>query len=237
MVTVLRKNGARYLAGFCASFVSLAMSLSAACMSSPASAIIPTKVVGSTPLVPSVKAESHPFWVELTPAQRIALSPLESEWSKIDAFRKKKWLEISSRYASMKPDEQQRLQEKMRIWAKLSPEQRRHAREVYSRTKSLDAEQKSAEWQQYQKLPENEKKRLAKDIAAKKHVANLPTVPAAPIIKPPKVLASPDSKLTGVSGAQPASAASPASAPVPISPIPSELAAPTNPPASAVPAK
>jgi hypothetical protein len=163
-------------------------------MSPPAPVVGPAKPPVGTTIVSPVKAETHPLWTELTPAQRIALAPLESEWSKIDTFRKKKWLQISSRFSSMKPDEQQRLQEKMRIWAKLSPDQRRHAREVYSRTKNLDAEQKSAEWQQYQQLPEIEKKRLAKDIAAKKHVANLPTTPVSPAIKPPKVLGNPAAK-------------------------------------------
>lgn len=142
----------------------------------------------SLPAVPAAKAEVHPYWTELTVAQQTALAPLQSEWSKIDIFRKKKWLQISSRYASMKPDEQQRLQDNMRVWAKLSPDQRRHAREVYSRTKSLDAEQKSAQWQEYQSLPETEKKRLAKDISAKKHVTALPPTPVTPSITPPKVL-------------------------------------------------
>ena len=146
-----------------------------------------------TPINPS-KAEAHPHWHELTAAQQVALAPLQAEWSKIDTFRKKKWVQISSRFASMKPDEQQRLQENMRIWAKLSPDERRRARETYSRTKSLDPEQKSAQWQQYQQLSDAEKKKLAADIAAKKHVANLPNMSNTTIIKPPTALAVPGTK-------------------------------------------
>ena len=148
---------------------------------------------GSLAIAPQ-KAEAKPFWAELTPAQQLALAPLQSEWSKIDSFRKKKWLQISSRFNNMKPDEQQRLQENMRAWAKLSPEERRHAREVYSRTKTLDAEQKSAQWQQYQQLPDTEKKQLATDIPAKKNVANLPKTGSVPVIKPPNVLGVPVAK-------------------------------------------
>ena len=168
------------------------------------------------------KAEVHPFWTELTDAQRVALAPLQSEWSKIDTFRKKKWLQISSRFASLKPDEQQRLQEKMRIWAKLSPDERRHAREAYSRTKSLDAEQKSAQWQQYQQLPETEKMRLSKDIAAKKHVANLPTKAGSQLITPPKVLEVPATK-TGPAAVKPSSAAGVIET-VPVAPGPATVA-------------
>ncbi len=218
-VTILRKDSARCLTGFCAALALLVTSCLAVGMSPPAPVVAPTKPPVSATAVTPLRAETHPFWSELTPAQQIALAPLEVEWSKIDTFRKKKWLQISSRFSSMKPDEQQRLQEKMRVWAKLSPDQRRHAREVYSRTKNLDAEQKSAEWQQYQQLPETEKKRLAKDIAAKKHVANLPTSPVSPVITPPKVLGNQAARNSAAS----------ATVPTPTAPV--------VPAASAVPAK
>jgi hypothetical protein len=121
------------------------------------------------------KLGTKPLWTELTPAQQQALAPLAAEWDKVDTLRKKKWLEIGNKFASMKPDEQQRIQERMREWVKLTPEQRRVARESFARSKKLDADQKSAQWQEYQQLPEEQKKKLADDDAAKKHVANLPT--------------------------------------------------------------
>jgi hypothetical protein len=120
------------------------------------------------------KLATKPLWSELTPAQQQALAPLAAEWDKVDTLRKKKWLEIGNKFASMKPDEQQRIQERMREWVKLTPEQRRVARESFARSKKLDADQKSAQWQEYQQLPEEQKKKLAADDAAKKRVANLP---------------------------------------------------------------
>lgn len=129
-----------------------------------------SKVPASKPQAP-VK----PLWVELTPAQRQALSPLAVEWDKLDSFRKKKWLAIGNKYASMKPEEQQRVQDRMRDWVRLTPEQRRVARENYARAKKLDRDQKSAHWQQYQQLPEEQKKKLAEASASKKHVATLPS--------------------------------------------------------------
>lgn len=122
------------------------------------------------PIQPATK----PVWAELTPAQQQALAPLATEWDKIEDIRKKKWLEIANKFSAMKPDEQQRMHTRMRDWAKLTPEQRRVARESYARSKKLNPDQKSAQWQQYQQLPEDQKKKLAADTASKKHVANLP---------------------------------------------------------------
>lgn len=119
-----------------------------------------------------------PVWTELTPAQQQALAPLAAEWDKLDSFRKHKWLAIGNKFAKMKPDEQQRVHERMREWVKLTPEQRRIARESYARAKKLNPAQKSAQWQQYQRLPEEQKKKLAADATSKKRVAALPSATA-----------------------------------------------------------
>jgi hypothetical protein len=116
-----------------------------------------------------------PLWADLTPVQQQALAPLAPEWDKLDSFRKNKWLAIGNRYASMKPDEQLRVQERMREWVRLTPEQRRIARESYARAKKLNPDQKSAHWEEYQQLPEEQKKKLAEASASKKHVATLPS--------------------------------------------------------------
>jgi hypothetical protein len=118
---------------------------------------------------------TNPTWMELTPLQQQALAPLAVEWDTIDAVRKKKWLAIGNKFASMKPAEQQRIQKRMRQWIELTPEQRRIARNSYVRAKKLNPEQKSAQWQQYQQLSEEQKKKLAADAASKRHVANLPS--------------------------------------------------------------
>lgn len=120
-------------------------------------------------------AAVHPLWTELSPAQQQALAPLAPEWDKLDSFRKNKWLAIGNKYAAMKPEEQQRVQERMRDWVKLTPEQRRIARESYARAKKLRPDQKTEQWQRYQQLPEEQKQQLAADAASKKHVATLPS--------------------------------------------------------------
>jgi hypothetical protein len=122
-------------------------------------------------------AYARPLWTELNPAQQQALEPLAADWDKLDGGRKKKWIELTKRYASLTPEQQTRMQERMRVWLKLTPEQRRVARESYSRAKKLEPDQKSAQWQEYQQLSDEQKKKLAEEAVVRKRVTNLP--PAA----------------------------------------------------------
>ncbi len=140
---------------------------SAFAQTAPTQAVAPT--TSGTPA-----AVAKPRWADLSPAQQQALAPLATEWDSLEAVRKNKWLAIANKFPGMRPEEQQRIQERMRDWVKLTPEQRRLARENYVRAKKLNPDQKSAQWEQYQQLPEEEKKKLATDAAAKKKVATLP---------------------------------------------------------------
>ena len=149
--------------------------------SSSAAVTVPSSSAGNSVAAKpqqQVQSATKPLWTELTPAQQQALAPLASEWDKLDSLRKNKWLAIGNKYAAMKPAEQQRVHERMRDWVKLTPEQRRIARESYARAKKLNPDQKSAQWRQYQQLPEDQKKKLAADAASKKHVATLPSASA-----------------------------------------------------------
>ena len=104
---------------------------------------------------------AQPKWSELSRERQQALQPLAGQWDTLDNTRRKKWIVVADRYPAMKPEEQKRMQSRMADWARLTPEQRRVARENYQKSKSLPAEQKKAEWQQYQTLPEAQKQRLA----------------------------------------------------------------------------
>ncbi len=136
------------------------------------------------PAAPVAASLDKPFWKELTRPQQIALDPLKGEWDKMEGLRKQKWLEIANRYASMKPDEQVRVHERMRAWIIMTPDERRLVRENYTLSKKLDKEQKSAKWEQYQQLPEEEKRKLAADAATKKGVTNLPPKSQPKAVKP-----------------------------------------------------
>lgn len=110
----------------------------------------------------------RPLWRELSPAQRTALEPLASEWDAMDGVRKRKWLEMSSHFASLKPEDQARVHERMREWVRLTPAERKLARDTYKRTKKLAPGEKTATWQSYQQLPQDQKQKLAESGAARK---------------------------------------------------------------------
>ncbi|WGY67561.1 DUF3106 domain-containing protein [Burkholderia cepacia] len=127
----------------------------------PASAATgPTTELPSLPL-PLPAATGPLSWARLTPAQHAALAPFADQWDGFSDARKRKWLKIASRFAKLSPDDQKRLQDRMAEWAKMTPEQRRVARENYQSAKELSAQARERAWKAYQQLPEEQKERLA----------------------------------------------------------------------------
>jgi len=150
----------------------------AALVSSPVAA-----VTGQKAVTPPEKI----MWKDLTPAQQKALEPLSGEWDGIEPIRKQKWLAIATRYARMKEDEQARVQERMREWVRMSPEERRQIRQNYARAQKLNPTQKAVSWEEYQTLSDEQKKELAAKGAIKKQVVNLPTPTQAKMPTPAPV--------------------------------------------------
>ena len=167
----------------------------------------------SAPLTKAAKpaAEQGVRWQELKPAQQTLLKPLEREWPAIGAQHKQKWLEMSTRFPSMPPEEQSRIQERMTEWARLTPQQRSQARLNFQEAKQLPATDRKARWDAYQALPPEEKRRLAaraapaasstvgldskaaaRDSQAKSNIVPNPALTARPkVIAPVVVQASP----------------------------------------------
>ena len=131
---------------------------------------------------PPAKTLDKPLWRELSRAQQAALKPLQPEWDGMDGIRKRRWLEMSQRFASMNPAEQQRVHERMRQWMRLTPAQRNLARENYSKTRKLAPGQKAATWESYKQLSDEEKRRLARSGAKPQ---GAPSLPHSPIIDTP----------------------------------------------------
>lgn len=99
---------------------------------------------------------ARPLWSELSPQQQHILGPLAADWENLDTVRRKKWVTIANRYPKMKPDQQQRLQERMQAWAKLTPEERNIARAKYQKLKELPQPQRqeiSRQWRQQSASP------------------------------------------------------------------------------------
>jgi len=172
MPQTLSSSIARFLPAACISCSMIAVLAGAA---TPHATAAPAGTAAPAASTPKQQSHSRPLWKDLTPAQQQALSPLAGEWDQLDGFRKNKWLAIGNKFSSMKPDEQQRVQERMRDWVKLTPEERRTARTNYARAKQLASEQKSEQGEKYQQLPEEQKKELADSPAPKKRVTTLPS--------------------------------------------------------------
>lgn len=113
-----------------------------------------------------VKAVSKPAeqglrWSELKREQQSALKPLEHQWAAIEAPRKQKWVELSSRFSKLTPDEQARVQQRMSEWAKLTPRERGEARMNYQEAKQVPAQDRQARWKAYEALSAEKKQQLA----------------------------------------------------------------------------
>ena len=94
--------------------------------------------------------------------QKIILAPLVGDWDQMENIRRKKWLGIAERFPKMTPDEQARVQQRMREWAALTPAQRAKVRDSYKEFNQLDPEKKLAvkkKWEAYSNLTEEEKVR------------------------------------------------------------------------------
>ncbi|MEP7101740.1 MAG: DUF3106 domain-containing protein [Burkholderiales bacterium] len=106
-------------------------------------------------------AEQGARWSELKPAQQASLKPLEREWPGIDSRSKQKWLELSSRFSKLTPDEQARVQERMGEWAKLTPRERGEARMHFQEAKQLPPQDRQARWKAYEALSPEQKQQFA----------------------------------------------------------------------------
>lgn len=136
----------------------------------------------------SVLSSQKIAWRTLTAEQKIALAPLAAEWDAMEELPKRKWLVIANKYTAMKPDEQQRVQERLKAWATLSSAQRMAIRENFSNTAKKTAEQKSTQWQAYQQLSDEEKQKLANEAKSKKNVTAIQpeSKRTAPVLAPLK---------------------------------------------------
>ncbi len=126
----------------------------------------PAATVPRPPGFVAGRAEEGVRWQSLTQAQREALAPLEHEWPNIDAPRKQKWITIAARLHTLPPQERARISERMTDWARLTPTERGQVRLRYQEARQVPAPDRSARWEEYQKLPPGEKERFAARAAS-----------------------------------------------------------------------
>jgi hypothetical protein len=184
-------------------------------------------------VVPPLK---QPAWVELSPEQKEILAPLAREWDQFEYSGRKKWLGVAERYPAMKSEEQARVQRRMVEWVRLSPEERKLAREKYKNLNKAPPEHKEnimQKWQEYKDLPEEEKQRLQAEAAAAKAAKpkgrSKGLTPAAGAQKPAAL------PLPALAPLQPPPAAPLQIPPAPVAPAPAAQPAPAVPPVIALP--
>ncbi|HEY4299115.1 MAG TPA: DUF3106 domain-containing protein [Paraburkholderia sp.] len=165
--------------------------------------------------LPGLPGSNSPMaWARLSSAEHLALAPFEPLWDSFSDERKRKWIKIASRYPKLSPDAQKRLHERMSEWVRMTPDQRRVARENYQVSKELPREARQKAWKAYQQLPEEQKQRLAASERKRR-----PSVVSAPpsahneIKGLERIVSAREHGASGVAAA--ASAAAAASLPVP----------------------
>ena len=101
-------------------------------------------------------------WEKLSPAQQQALKPIQADWSSLDVARKKKWLAVAQRYATLPAADQTQIHSRMQTWSQLSPAQRQNARDSYTQalssprsapTEGSSKANLNEQWVKYQALP------------------------------------------------------------------------------------
>lgn len=135
---------------------------------------------GKTTAIPTKSPNGT--WDSLSPAQQQILAPLESDWDYMQPDSRKKWIYVANLYPKMSPTDQERLQSRMASWSSLSQRDRRIARENYLTSLKFPAEKKAEAWSAYQKLSEEQKKKLMdKELKKKPSASNAPTLQQHPI--------------------------------------------------------
>ena len=102
-----------------------------------------------------------PRWTELSASHRKVLAPLSNDWDGLDARSKERWIDVAGRYPKMAPEEQQRANQRMGEWSRMTVAQRMQARTNFQETRTLSKEEREARWKAYQALPEEKKRELA----------------------------------------------------------------------------
>ena len=144
---------------------------------------------------PNGKQLTRPLWTELTEAQRQASAPLAPKWDTVSEAQKRKWLALSQNYPRMSGPEQEKLHSRMTEWAALSPQQRTQARLNFGEAKHISPDDKKAQWEAYQALPPEEKRKLAasaaKPPATAAAVKPVPADKLATVPQPKRVVKAP----------------------------------------------
>ena len=139
---------------------------------------------------------SAPVWSELSSLQQQSLAPLVGTWNSLPEVQRRKWLVLAQNYPNLAPAEQQKLHSRMAEWAALKPKDREQARLNFAETKKIAPSDLTGNWEAYQALSPEERKKLAADAKPKTPGAAtaVKPVPAEKLAEVPKATTKPDTK-------------------------------------------
>ena len=134
---------------------------------------------------------SGPPWGQLDAGQKRALQPLAARWGLLSEIQKRRWLALAQSFAGLPETEQTKLHNRMTEWASLSAQQRNQARLNFAAANKLAPDNKRAQWEAYQALSDEEKRRLAAHAAPRPKGAAtaLRPVPARKLVQVPAATA------------------------------------------------
>lgn len=118
-------------------------------------------------------------WASLDAAQQRALGPLAQSWGTLSEGQRRKWIAIAKNYPSLSAVDQEKMHSRMVEWAALTPKDRELARLNFAQTKGVSKTDRAADWEAYQALSPEEKKKLASAAVTKPVGAAVAPKPAA----------------------------------------------------------
>jgi hypothetical protein len=165
-------------------FLSLPVVLAMAHWAVAQSEVAPEAAKALPSAIPPVAASTEvgPAWASLSADQKVALAPLEAAWPGLSESHKSKWIALVQKFPEMAEADRSRLHARMVDWAALSPKDRELARLNFAQTKKLSSDERVANWEAYQALPDSKKQELLK-AAPKKPVGVAVTVKPVPANK------------------------------------------------------
>lgn len=148
----------------------------------------PPSKESSAPVTASKSTLSNqPLWKELSVAEQAALRPLAANWDAMGIGQKRKWQSVAKDFDKLPAHQQAKMHARMTEWITLTPKQRADARINFAEnrqlTDGLTPEQRKAQWQAYQQLSPEDKRRLAESAPKASIVGAAPAVKPQPVLK------------------------------------------------------
>lgn len=137
-----------------------------------------------------------PPWSQLNASQQQSLAPLAGTWNTLPEGQRRKWIALGQNYPNLTANDQQKLHSRMVEWAALNPKEREQARLNFTETKKIAPSNLAANWEAYQALSPEERKKFAADAQPKPSGAAVAIKPNPPskLAEVPKATNTPDTK-------------------------------------------